>query len=209
MSLLRLLTTGKSLVGVKDDESRYRLTSQRLLPQFGPARNPFSSRGNSDPVQTETRSPRDCGGNGAAGERLNVPSSSGEPAAALQRGANNRTVSASASGHGLTDALRLKTAALLGGWRARLIGLLKRPRGETAKPAIPRFTKQPVQGELSLDKIRVVRNDLSDADLEVVPAASPAALASAAPGLQTGERAGVAESTWGRVATRIFGAGNT
>jgi hypothetical protein len=27
----------------------------------------------------------------------------------------------------------------------------------------------PVQGELSLDKIKVVRNDLSETDLEVVP----------------------------------------
>ena len=45
MSLLRLLTTGKSLVGVRDTESRYRVTSQRLLPQFGSARNPFSSTG--------------------------------------------------------------------------------------------------------------------------------------------------------------------
>ena len=43
MSLLRLLTTGKSLVGVKDTESRYRVTSERLLPQFGSAKNPFSS----------------------------------------------------------------------------------------------------------------------------------------------------------------------
>src|SRR6185503_10236855 len=39
------------------------------------------------------------------------------------------------------------------------------------KPAIPRFNERaPVQAELSLDKIRVMRNDLSDADVEVVPA---------------------------------------
>ena len=46
--------------------------------------------------------------------------------------------------------------------------MLGRVRVKAAKPAIPRFTKPPVQGELSLDKIKVVRNDLSDADLEVV-----------------------------------------
>ena len=33
----------------------------------------------------------------------------------------------------------------------------------------------PVQGELSLDAIRPVRNDLSDSDLEIVPAKRPAA----------------------------------
>ena len=88
-------------------------------------------------------------------------------------------------------------------------GLLGRPRGKAAKPAIPRFTKPPVQGELSLDKIKVVRNDLSDADLEVVPAKQPAAPASAAPGVRAEERAGVGEGSWGRVTTRMFGAGKT
>jgi hypothetical protein len=37
-----------------------------------------------------------------------------------------------------------------------------------ARRGIPRFNGVPVQGELSLDNIKVVRNDLSDADLEVV-----------------------------------------
>jgi hypothetical protein len=40
-----------------------------------------------------------------------------------------------------------------------------------AKPAIPQFNKPqaPLQGELSLDNIKVMRNDLSEADVEVVP----------------------------------------
>ena len=67
MSLLRLLTTGKSLVGLTDTDSRYRLTHQRLLPQFGPTRNPFSSSGKSEPVQTEARLLVQAGGGGAAG----------------------------------------------------------------------------------------------------------------------------------------------
>ena len=50
MSLLRLLTTGKSLVGVRDTESPYRLTNQRLLPQFDPTKNPFSSSRKSEPA---------------------------------------------------------------------------------------------------------------------------------------------------------------
>jgi hypothetical protein len=36
------------------------------------------------------------------------------------------------------------------------------------KSAVPQFSKSPVQGELSLDQVKVMRNDLSDADLEVV-----------------------------------------
>jgi len=209
MSLLRLLTTGKSLVGLTDTESRYRLTHQRLLPQFGPTRNPFSSSGKSEPVQTEARFPGDDGGDGAPGEGRGIPNSCGTTAAAHQRRVQDRTASTSAGGHGFTAALRLKAAALVSGCRAKLTGLLGRARVKAAKPAIPRFTKPPVQGELSLDKIKVVRNDLSDADLEVVPARVPTAPASPGPALQTGERAGVAESTWGRVTAGIFGAGKT
>ena len=53
MSLLRLLAAGKSLVGMSDAETRYRVTSQRLLPQFGAGRNPFSSRGKAGPAQMD------------------------------------------------------------------------------------------------------------------------------------------------------------
>ena len=42
MSLVRLLTAGKSLVGMKDTENRYRMTSQRLLPKFGSAKKSVS-----------------------------------------------------------------------------------------------------------------------------------------------------------------------
>jgi hypothetical protein len=209
MNMLRLLTAGKSLVDVKDMESPYRLTSQRLLPQFGPVRNPFSSRAESSPAQTKARSLGDHGGNGDAGEKRAIPSSGGESVAALQSGVQDQALSTGASGHGLTAALRLRAAMLMSGWRTRSSGLLDRPHGKTAKPVIPRFTKPPVQGELSLDKIKVVRNDLCDADLEVVPARRSAAPASAAPSLRTGERAGVVESAWGRVTTRVFGAAKT
>jgi hypothetical protein len=40
--------------------------------------------------------------------------------------------------------------------------------GKPKLPGIPRFGKSAVQGELSLDRVKVVRNDLMDADLEVV-----------------------------------------
>lgn len=209
MSLLRLLTTGKSLVGVKCDESRYRLTSQRLLPHFGPAKNPFSSESSPDPVQTDRRVAGDCGENGDSGKRCSVPSSSGGPTAALRRGSNDRTTFGSARGHGFVEVLRLRVAALLCGWTTRQCGLLGRLRGKATKPAIPQFTKQPVQGDLSLDKIKVVRNDLSDADLEVVAARQPMPITNAAPGSQIGERAKVPVETLGRAGTRTLSAGKT
>jgi hypothetical protein len=60
-----------------------------------------------------------------------------------------------------------------------------------------------------LDKIEVVRNDLSDADLELVSAKQPVVRASAAPGVRAEERADVGEGTRGRVTTRVFGPGET
>src|SRR5258708_22903170 len=52
MSLVRLLTTGKSLVGMQDNLSRYRLTKHRLLPKFGSKKNPFAP-----PIKAEPTKP--------------------------------------------------------------------------------------------------------------------------------------------------------
>src|SRR5260370_38120811 len=51
MSLVRLLTTGKSLVGMQDNLSRYRLTKQRLLPKFGSGKNPFAPPEKTEPAK--------------------------------------------------------------------------------------------------------------------------------------------------------------
>jgi len=209
MSLLRLLTTGKSLVGLKDLESRYRLTTQRLLPQFGPTRNPFSSNGKSEPAQAEARVPGEDVGKGSAEEGRGSTDSCGATPAALPSGAQDRTASASAGGRRFKEALRLRAAALLGGCKGKLTGIIGRVRVKEAKPAIPRFPKPPVQGELSLDKIKVMRNDLSDADLEVIAARVPTAPASFDPALQTDKEVGVAESRRGGATARLFGAGKT
>jgi hypothetical protein len=44
MSLVRLLAAGKSLVGLQDMESRYRMRRRNLLPKFGSSKNPFLAR---------------------------------------------------------------------------------------------------------------------------------------------------------------------
>jgi hypothetical protein len=209
MSLLRLLTNGKSLVGVKGTESRYRLTSQRLLPQFGPARNPFRNRDKSNPAPAEAGRLGDRGGNCPSGDRPSIRSSGEKPAATLHSVAEDRPAAASAGFQRLWETLRLKAAVVLNAWRVRSSSMLGRLRGKAPNPAIPRFAKQPVQGELSLDRIKVVRNDLSDADLEVVPARQPAAPAGAGPCPQTQAGVVAGEATCARVTGRIIGAGKT
>jgi len=81
-----------------------------------------------------------------------------------------------------------------GGWLRRLAGMLSsmlwwRRTAARNYPA-PRLTKPLVQGDLSLDNIRVVRNDLSDADLEIVRAEAPAARPAAEIGAQRSENGG-------------------
>ena len=61
--------------------------------------------------------------------------------------------------------------------------------GRPQLPSIPRFGKPPVQGELSLDKVKVVRADLTHADLEVVPGGTSS------------------NSAWQNLASRVFGGG--
>lgn len=91
--------------------------------------------------------------------------------------------------------------------------LFKRPG---PKPAAARLDRRPVQTELSLERVKVVRNDLTDADLEVVtprPVKSakglslPAPPAHAVPVMVTA--AAPERTAWGRLSSRLFGAGQT
>ena len=68
--------------------------------------------------------------------------------------------------------------ALFASWLTKLQGLLNGGKGPR-NAAIPRFSRQPVQGELSLDNVKVLCNDLSDTDFELV--AKPVAPKKAAP----------------------------
>jgi hypothetical protein len=204
MSLLRLLTTGKSLVSINDAESRYRVTSQRLLPHFGADRNPFICSGKTELAQTGPRSSGDHGASSMPSGIRSTPALIGEreavPQSRLQGSVSPVSSSRQSSGVGL----RRRISALLDGWKERLVGLFAHRRCKATKPAIPRFPKPPVQGELSLDRIKVLRNDLSDADLEIVPAKPPTA-----PAMRAVEEIADAGNAWGRLTARIPGVGKT
>lgn len=204
MSLLRLLTTGKSLVTIRDEESRYRVTSQRLLPEFGAGRNPFSSSGKAEPTRTGPRSVGSHGPKGTPAGIGSAPALSGEPQAVLQSTLPGRVSSVSSKRQSSGVIVRGRISALLGVWSQRLVGLFAHRRNMAAKPAIPRFPKPPMQGELSLDRIKVLRNDLSDADLEIVPAKPPTA-----PAPRPVEKIAGAENAWERVTPRLGGVGET
>jgi hypothetical protein len=163
MSLLRLLTAGKSLVGLKKAEGRYHLPGDKSLPRFGSKKNPF--RATVFPEKAESGTPEECppGPADAASPRdsqaqVCQPVSVEKHDAAEHRlnccGPASQPEIAQA---GASPARRGLKAFLL--WRRA-----SKPRSSHLWGGRPL-----VQGELSLDSVKVVRNDLSECDLEVVP----------------------------------------
>jgi hypothetical protein len=188
---------------LKDSGIRYRMTDPRAMPKFGSDKNRFRTAAKSSPA--EGISPPSvtlvsCPDHQDQVSDLSQcePARAGEPVSAtcspLPARRDEERESAS-SGVGVARRIGLASAAGLRSARvillaaaARLakVNLLKaRGPSRPAKADLGPFTKAPVQGELSLDRIRVVRNDLSDADLEVVPARSKPAEAIVETALQT------------------------
>ena len=186
MSLGRLLATGKSLVGGQNSTSPYRLNKQMRLPKFVSPRNPFATElkaeaAPSRPVATE--------------QNPSVPKA---PAVCTAREESPKRAALVAR---FALAIR-RSGAWLG--RANPFSRFLKLAGPK-KSAIPCFTESPVQSELRLDNVQVVRNDLSDADLEIVPVAPPGVK----PDLATAGQCETAGKAWGRLTARIFGSNHT
>lgn len=176
MSMGRLLATGRSLIGAQNASSRYRMDKRARLPKFGSTKNPFAAA-HSTPEVNQPVPPQPT--NSADAEpvvRATPPAANPIPASA--------------------PATRLRRAVR----RLQEWYLEVNPLPRLAGPARSAFTavprpSGPIQSELSLDTVRVVRNDLSDADLEIVPV-KPARRADAVPLPE--------ENAWSRLTTRIF-----
>ena len=178
MSLGRLLATGKSLMGLSGDASRYRVNKQARLPKFISPKNPFAS-----------------GQTAAPGSE---PAAEPKPVVAVAR------ADASEAGKKISRAPRAARAtAWLGEWGRKLNPMARSsPLPGPVKSAAPVALPNAQQGELSLETVRVVRNDLSDTDFEVVqPAAKPVSPVIA----MTAEKLEPVGAAWSRLTTRFFG----
>ncbi len=136
MSLVRLLTAGKSLVGLNDDEGRYRLTRKSLLPSFPATKNPFRA--------TTVPSPA-CAPEPAPAAQLPAGE---EPA--QERMVHQDEPDASPAKPRESAFKRIRDLWFRAGSRSR-------PDSKAIEPR---------QTELSLDQVKVVRNDLSEYDNE-------------------------------------------
>lgn len=178
MSLGRLLAAGKSLVGLHGGPGRYRTNKKVRLPKFISPKNPFATG------EAPAKPPGPAPG-------------SAQPVAPKPVAVAVRT---EASGAG-QETLRAPKSARVGGWL--------RAWGQKLKP-LPRAARtfaatKPAaqQGELSLDGVRVVRNDLSDGDFA---AGRPTGGKPVLPVMVlTAEKLEPVGAAWQRLTTKFFG----
>jgi hypothetical protein len=182
MSLIRLLAAGSSLRGIKDHPSPYKMTQDHLLPKFG-------SNKDAEP-QEQGLMPTPASPPALRPARETLPSPGTIPPAS---GNEIRVAGADAATPSAPPAPTkggpfLRWAHGKNPFRPKL-AVKKRP--------------VPVQGELLLEGVKVVRNDLNETDLEVVPAIKPPeGPPTPTPGGASPE---TARRSWRRIAERLFG----
>jgi hypothetical protein len=168
-----LLKAGKSLTDLKNSTHRYRVRSRFLLPKFGSTKNPFTA-----PVPVEVIQAAAEGSPAVARYQKSPAELS---AARLKDTAKlPETAPAESSPAAISEEPKLRAAPKTGWFdRIRQGAQMLNPfrlwpkRNPVARPVTSRPGRSPVQAELSLDNIKVMRNDLNDADVEIVPARPP------------------------------------
>ena len=136
-------------MGIKKKPGPYRMNQEHLLPKFAPAEK--------SPVE-------DCSAPSAGPCRPSAESAELFPPAASDispSGADAPKPNANRQRHD-----RMGTFQLIASRISR--ALTGRRRGDGV-PSTKKRAARPVQGELSLNTVKVVRNDLEDSDLEIGP----------------------------------------
>jgi hypothetical protein len=176
MKLGTLLATGKSLALGRRGESPYRANKQVYLPKFCSSKNPFTAAAETE-AGTEAAGPAVENAKAAPVKRElatktqklpPLPFAAGHQAAAVENPAGP-----------------LKKPGRSLKWMGRLNpfvpgAVFPAARGKNAKTA--------VQAELSLDAVKVLRNDLSDVDVEVVPLKSRPPAGAGGPGREPAKK---------------------
>lgn len=191
MGLMQLLTVGRSLGRICDEPSRYKMTQQSLLPKFGSVNVPeeqargLSEKTNPVFVKMEVKKP--------------------EIATTTNDRKNMNAVQPSSQLTPAPKAAVSRPAFPRGRW-----SLFKNPFSKAPRPMA---SPAPVQSELSLDAVKPIRNDLSDADMGVVQAASrhmePAVpeTSSASEVAPAPEPVAADGAAWNKIKNQFFGAG--
>jgi hypothetical protein len=189
---MQLLTVGKTIKGTREGPNSFRMNEQTLLPKFS------SPRRQSAP---ETAQPPETCAAMATGSLFESRQSRAADPAVPAKAIETAAASIVRSSQPPTKAPAQKPR-----W-----SLFQRLFGR--KPARDTFGV-PVQTEWKLEKVTVIRNDLSDSDLELIPAGhEPAGLPE--PPAKTQEPSPQPDATfrakrgWARVSSRIFKSSQT
>lgn len=151
MSLMRLLNVSRSLNPAADHPHRYKMSAP--IPKFVPAKRPVSLA----PAKGEQKKERDM--------QTESLFEAGKPASAAEAAQNLADVPGVLSVGVFPKTVEpFAPVEVKQSWFAKLKNLFSR------KPRV--VETKPVQTEWSLDRVTVVRNDLSDTDFEVVVAKS-------------------------------------
>jgi hypothetical protein len=196
MSLMHLLAMGRSLIGGGARPGRYRTSTVGMLPKF-PAAGQFAKISAAEPAAPP------CSGSASA-VTPSLFSEPGEGAKSVAAAPLTATVSSQ------------ETVAMRPGRLARNASI-EAARSENAEAAPSPDRKNPfgggrgrsrkiVQAELSLDSVTVVRNDLRDADLEVVtlPRRKRDSNVFAEASNSEGGEKGEGRSVWQRIRMALF-----
>jgi len=217
MSLLKLLSAGKSLDGTKPAASPYRMRAANLLPKFGSAKNPFARTPKSEPTKPEAGKGSTELETGSLFEaepkavsapvRKEPVLKEPEPVVIPEKKTEPKPVAAVPATPAVPVAKRAKSGAL-SGLVKRFNPLNLLPKRQPSAPAgRPKTARTVVQGELSLERVRVLRNELNDSDLEFVTAKPAVNMGTAGTMLPAAQRPRL--TTWGRLTSRLAGAVET
>ena len=187
MSLMKLLSVSKSFAGGRNEQGRYKMAEQGLLPKFAPMGRPVSLAPKQQWVEPAPK--------------LEANGTPTNPSNSLQqqflRAAEPVAEPVKTSALGARSAVCVNANAAPTNWfRLGNKPFVSRSVGWPNPPA-------PAQAELSLDAVKPVRNDLSDSDLQIVtgkPEIKPDSLKPPPRWLKP-ELTGVA---WSRLTSRFF-----
>jgi len=192
MNFARLLTAGKSLVGLREIGPRYRVNKNVRLPRFISPKNPFALANEAKAKHPIAKLPKSA---------IKVETVPAEKKAVVATAKLDRTVSGIRN-FGLT--VGAGAIGLVSDWGRKLSPFVRRkePRAAVRSAANAR-TPAPLQGELSLDRVKVMRNDLSDTDFELRQPTKLMAMPKVAAAMA--EKLEPVGAAWNRLTTRFFG----
>jgi len=200
MSLMKLLSVSRSFVSGQNQSGRYRMAEQGVLPKFAPVGRPISLAPKRHPE--EPFAP----GNGSMSPSNNAAFASALPLPELSSTVVDNSPAVGVGVEAATEAVSKPAAPIcVNAVPAATTWFRLRKSPFAAGPADTIRSRLPLHTELSLDAVKPVRNDLSDADLEVVhsrPAPNQAGPpAPSRSGLFKSHRPGF---VWSRLTARLF-----